>query len=200
MINSRCTRRSFLAGLAAAPLVVRAQNAARPNILIILPDQVPAHELGAYGGQNVPTPNMDRLATKGTALTNAISTCPLCAPFRGMMLSGRFPTHNGMLINWLESNPRDPSLARSLGAAGYRTGYVGKWHLNAGKMKRDGLFMSAETRKLEEAGDYAHRPQVEQEYVKAHPEAEFVPPGPGRRGFEYWAGYNFHTEFAHAYY
>ncbi|MGA3323010.1 MAG: sulfatase [Terriglobia bacterium] len=199
-MSNRCTRRSFLAGLAAAPLLARAQEAARPNILIILPDQVPAHELGIYGGRNVPTPNMDRLAAQGTALTNAISTCPLCAPFRGMMLSGRYPTHNGMLINWLESNPHDPSLALSLGAAGYRTGYIGKWHLNAGKMKRDGLFMSAETRELEAAGDYAHRPKAELEYVHAHPEPEYVPPGAARRGFEYWAAYNFHAAFTHAYY
>jgi arylsulfatase A-like enzyme len=199
-MTNRCTRRSFLTSLAAAPLLARAQGPARPNILIILPDQVPAHELGIYGGRNVPTPNMDRLAAQGTALTNAISTCPLCAPFRGMMLSGRYPTHNGMLINWLESNPHDPSLARSLGAAGYRTGYIGKWHLNAGKMKRDGLFMSAETRSLEAAADYSHRPVAEQEYVKAHPEPEYVPPGPARRGFEYWAAYNFHTAFTHAYY
>jgi len=199
-MKNLCTRRSFLAGLVASPLLARAQGAPRPNILVILPDQVPAHELGIYGGRNVPTPNLDRLAAQGTTLTNAISTCPLCAPYRGMMLSGRYPTHNGMLINWLESNPHDPSLALSLSAAGYLTGYIGKWHLNAGKMKRDGLFMSAETRELEAAGDYAHRPKVEQEYVKAHPEPEYVPPGPARRGFEYWAAYNFHTQFAHAYY
>ena len=200
VMNNPCTRRSFLAGLAAAPLLAGAQKATRPNILVILPDQVPAHELGVYGGRNVPTPYLDRLAAQGTTVTNGLSTCPLCAPFRGMMLSGRYPTHNGMLLNWLESNPRDPSLARSLGAVGYRTGYVGKWHLNAGKMKRDGLFMSAEVRKLEAEADYSHRPRVEQEYVKAHPEPEYVPPGPARRGFEYWAGYNFHTAFNHAYY
>jgi arylsulfatase A-like enzyme len=131
-----CTRRAFISSLAAAPLLAGAQAPARPNILIILPDQVPAHELGVYGGRNVPTPNLDRLAMQGTRLTNAISTCPLCAPFRGMMLSGRYPTHNGMLINWLESNPRDPSLALSLRAAGYCTAYIGKWHLNAGKIRK----------------------------------------------------------------
>ncbi len=200
MARIEFTRREFISTLAAAPLLAKAQTTARPNILIILPDQVPAHELGAYGGRNVPTPNLDRLAKQGTKLTNAISTCPLCTPFRGMMLSGRYPTHNGMLINWLESNPRDPSIALSLRAVGYRTGYIGKWHLNAGKMKHDGLFMSAEVRQLEAAGDYSRRPEVEQEYVQSHPEPEFVPPGPARRGFDYWAAYNFHTEFAHAYY
>lgn len=171
-----------------------------PNIIIFLPDQVPAHELGAFGGQNIATPNMDRLVAEGVSFTNALSTCPLCAPYRGMLLSGRYPTHNGMLLNCLESNPADPSIAKTLHAAGYATGYIGKWHLNAGKMKRDGLFMSQEVRALEAAGDYAHRPKIENEYVRLHKEPEFVPPGPARRGFDYWAAYNFHTEYKHAYY
>ena len=177
-----------------------AQQSRPPNIVFLLPDQIPAHVLGVNGGRNVPTPNLDRLAAQGSMFTNALSIAPLCAPYRGMLVSGLYPTHNGMLINWLESNPRDPSIAQALNAAGYRTGYIGKWHLNAGKMKRDGLFMSAEVRELEAAGDYNHRPKVEQEYVKVNREPEFVPPGPARRGFKHWAAFNFHTEYPHAYY
>jgi arylsulfatase A-like enzyme len=203
------SRRGFLKGIGATGLAVatssatlfaQRQPARPPNIIIFLPDQVPAHELGAFGGQNIPTPNMDRLVAEGVSFTNALSTCPLCAPYRGMLLSGLYPTHNGMLINWLESNPADPSIAKTLRSAGYFTGYIGKWHLNAGKMKRDGLFMSQEVRKLEAAGDYSHRAMIENEYVREHPEPEFVPPGPARRGFEYWAAFNFHTEYQHAYY
>ena len=114
------------AGAVGATLALRgdgmlaaAADEERPNIIIFLPDQVPAHEVGAFGGQNVATPNMDRLAAEGMSFTNALSTCPLCAPYRGMMLSGLYPTHNGMLINWLESNPGDPSLAKTLREAGY---------------------------------------------------------------------------------
>lgn len=203
------SRRGFLKGIGASGLALATSDIALlaqgspgrpPNIIIFLPDQVPAHELSALGGQNIATPNMDRLVAEGVTFTNALSTCPLCAPYRGMLLSGRYPTHNGMLLNWLESNPADPSIAKTLGAAGYMTGYIGKWHLNAGKMKRDGLFMSQEVRALEAAGDYSHRPKVENEYVRLHPEPEFVPPGPARRGFEYWAAFNFHTEYKHAYY
>jgi arylsulfatase A-like enzyme len=183
-----------------AALLQQIPSARAPNIIIFLPDQVPAHELAVNGGQNVATPNMDRLVAEGLSFSNALSTCPLCTPYRGMLLSGRYPTHNGMLLNWLESNPADPSIARTLRDAGYTTGYIGKWHLNAGKMKRDGLLMSQEARALEAAGDYTHRISVENEYVKLHPEPEFVPPGPARRGFEFWAAYNFHTEFNHAFY
>jgi arylsulfatase A-like enzyme len=166
----------------------------------VLPDQVRPRDLGVNGGENVATPHIDRLAKEGVTFTNALSTCPLCTPYRGMLLSGRYPTHTGLIINWLESNPRDPSIAQSLGAAGYGTAYIGKWHLNAGKMKHDGLFMSQEARELEEASNYAIRPKVEMEYVKRNPEPEFVAPGPARRGFDYWAAYNFHTSFRQSYY
>jgi arylsulfatase A-like enzyme len=209
ILDKNFSRRSFLKTASVAGLALTAPNPSSffpaestcpPNIVIFLPDQVPAHELGAFGGQNVATPNMDRTVAEGVSFTNALSTCPLCAPYRGMLLSGRYPTHNGMLLNWLESNPTDPSIARTLSAAGYATAYIGKWHLNAGKMKRDGLFMSQEVRALEEAGDYSHRPKIENDFVRLHPEPEFVPPGPARRGFDYWAAYNFHTEYKHAYY
>lgn len=201
------SRRDFLklAGATATSFATRrvlgqAHAASRPNIIVFLPDQLPAHELSVFGGQNIPTPNMDRMVAEGVSFTNALSTCPLCAPYRGMLLSGLYPTHNGMLLNWLESNPRDPSVAQTLRRAGYATAYIGKWHLNAGKMKQDGLFMSQEARELEAAGDYSRRPLVENEYVRRHPEPEFVPPGPARRGFDYWAAFNFHTEYKHAYY
>ena len=55
-------------------------------------------------------------------------------------------------------------------------------------------------RAQEAASDYSHRPRAEEEYVRTHPEPEFVPPGPARRAFDFWAAYNFHTDFAHAYY
>lgn len=203
------SRRDFLKKMSIGTLAAGAQNSSlfaqatpsrRPNIVFFFPDQLPAHELSAFGGQNVGTPNMDRVVSEGVTFTNGLSICPLCAPYRAMLLSGLYPTHNGVLLNWLESNPRDPSLAQTLAAAGYFTAYVGKWHLNAGKMKRDGLFMSQEVRQLEAAGDYSHRPAVENEYVRQHPEPEFVPPGPARRGFQHWAAYNFHTEYKHAYY
>ncbi|MBV8207849.1 MAG: sulfatase [Acidobacteria bacterium] len=191
---------ALAAGAAGRPLFGHGVPARRPNIVFFFPDQVPAHELGAFGGQNIATPNMDRLAAEGTSFSNALSTCPLCAPYRSMLLSGLYPTHSGMLINWLESNPGDPSLAKTLAAAGYFTAYVGKWHLNAGKMKRNGLIMSEEVRELESAGDYSHRPAAETAYVRRHPESEFVPPGPARRGFQHWAAFNFHTEYKHAFY
>jgi arylsulfatase A-like enzyme len=206
MRSRSLSRREFLksaatttVALAARPNLL-AQAAPRPNIIIFLPDQLPAHEIAAFGGQNIPTPNFDRLVREGLSFTNGLSTCPLCAPYRGMLLSGLYPTHNGMLLNWLESNPHDPSIAHTFRNAGYATAYIGKWHLNAGKMKCDGLLMSQEVRELEAAGDYSHRPKVENEYVREHPEPEFVPPGPARRGFDHWAAFNFHTDYKHAYY
>lgn len=192
------TRRTLLASLAAGACV-SAPASPRPNILFILPDQVRPRDLSINGGDNVATPHIDRLAKEGVSFTNALSTCPLCTPYRAMMLSGRYPTHTGMVINWLESNPADPAITRALRSGGYGTGYIGKWHLNAGKMKRDGLFMSQEARELEAAANYAVRPKVEQDYVKSNPEPEFVPPGPARHGFDFWAAYNFDFRPGHGY-
>src|SRR5207244_1068286 len=122
------TRRSFaLTSAAAAANLVSGQAQQHPNILFLLPDQVRPQDLSINGGQNVPTPHMDSLARQGIQFTNALSTCPLCTPYRSMMLSGRYPTHTGMLINWLESNPKDPSIAQELRSAGYSTAYIGKW-------------------------------------------------------------------------
>jgi len=167
------SRRDFVKAVSATAIAATADNSLavlqaaasqrRPNVIFFFPDQLPAHELSAFGGQNIGTPNMDRVVAEGFTFINGLSTCPLCAPYRSMLLSGLYPTHNGMLINWLESNPHDPSLAQTLSAAGYSTAYVGKWHLNAGKMKRDGLFMSQEVRQLEAVADYSHRPGVENE-------------------------------------
>jgi arylsulfatase A-like enzyme len=198
--SAQPTRRSALLSLAGGACAAAAAAPARPNILFVLPDQVRPQDLSVYGGRNVETPHIDRLSREGVNFSNALSTCPLCTPYRAMLLSGRYATHTGMVLNWLESNPKDPSIAQALRSAGYGTAYIGKWHLNAGKMKHDGLFMSQEARQMEAAGDYSVRPKVEVEYVQRNPEPEFVPPGPARRGFDYWAAYNFHTDFRRSYY
>src|SRR5579872_6877897 len=108
-LTEAISRRAFLKQLSATGLALAGPTGAligpetpqgSPNIVIFLPDQVPAHELGAFGGQNIATPNMDRLVRGGVSFTNALSTGPLCAPYRGMLLSGLYPTHNGMLLNW----------------------------------------------------------------------------------------------------
>lgn len=81
------------------------------------------------------TPNIDRLADEGLVLTQAVSTCPLCSPYRGMLFSGRFPEQNGVRSNC--NSMRTDSLKEDITCmtdvyadSGYSVGYVGKWHLD----------------------------------------------------------------------
>ena len=120
-----------------------AAEAPKPNILFILTDDQGWPTLGSYGGEIVPTPNLDRLATEGARFTNAYVT-PICTPTRAALLSGQYTARNGMwhvLIDpwygspwapmeeapFVDHYPRDAfTIAKGLKAAGYATGMVGK--------------------------------------------------------------------------
>jgi len=183
-------------GRAAAPTtqpVAASPAGGRPNVLVVFDDQLRADVCGVYGGRNITTPNIDRLAQQGVAFDNALSTCPLCTPFRGMLQTGRYPTHTGIVLNWVDVNPRQRGIAHIFREAGYRTGFIGKWHLAAGYRKRAGKHSAG-------AGDAERIRRACAEYVRENPEPEYVPPGPGRLGYDHWQAYNFHCEFQKAYY
>jgi arylsulfatase A-like enzyme len=88
-----------------------------------------AHALGCYGNEQVPTPNLDAMAAAGTVFDNAVSTWPVCSPYRAMLLTGRYPMANGTVHN--DTGLRDglPTIATACKEQGYATGYIGKWHL-----------------------------------------------------------------------
>ena len=104
----------------------------RPNVLFLLADQLRAASLPVYGETQIATPNIDRLAAEGTTFTNALATCPLCTPYRAMLLTGRHPQTTGHWINFVRTRHDEISIADAFARAGYRTGWVGKWHLHTG--------------------------------------------------------------------
>ncbi|WP_347840170.1 sulfatase [uncultured Draconibacterium sp.] len=104
--------------------------AQKPNILFVFADQLRSQELSCYGGVNIKTPNLDRLADEGLMMTNAISTYPICSPFRGMLLTGLYPLKSGISNNDHPLNPELPSFAKSCKKEGYNTAYIGKWHID----------------------------------------------------------------------
>lgn len=104
----------------------------QPNLLFILADQLRAASLPAYGEDQIHTPNLDRLTREGTTLTNAIATCPLCTPYRAMLLTGRHPQTTGHIHNSIRTRHSEISIADALAHQGYRTGWIGKWHLHTG--------------------------------------------------------------------
>jgi arylsulfatase A-like enzyme len=122
-----------------------AQPPTRPNILFILTDDMGYGDIGCYGGQFAPTPNLDRLAREGIRFTQYYSPSPICSPSRTGATTGIFPARWN-LTSYLQTragnraceqvdylDPAAPSLARTLKAAGYATGHFGKWHMGGGR-------------------------------------------------------------------
>jgi arylsulfatase A-like enzyme len=133
----KLTRRQFMKTAATGIPVAAAgsrlfagENAAKqPNIVYIFADQMRAHALGCYGNKTVPAPNFDAMAATGAAFDNAVSTWPVCSPYRAMLLTGMHPMANGTVSN--DTGMRDdlPTIAKVCKAQGYATGYIGKWRL-----------------------------------------------------------------------
>jgi choline-sulfatase len=100
----------------------------KPNILILMADQLSALALPAYGNRIAKTPNIDALAEGGTVFENAYCNSPLCAPSRAVFVYGRLPSGTGVFDNAAEFPSHVPTFAHYLRAAGYRTILTGKMH------------------------------------------------------------------------
>ncbi|MGH9471097.1 MAG: sulfatase family protein [Terriglobia bacterium] len=132
-------RREFITGLGAgaASLGALARSARpaepeRPNVLLILPDEWCGQALGCMGNHDVRTPNLDRLASEGILFENTLANTPVCCPARANLLTGTYTSTNGMVANDLRLAESRGALGDLFGRAGYRTAYIGKWHLDGG--------------------------------------------------------------------
>jgi len=143
-------------------------NRKQPNVVVLFPDQLRAQALPLFGESQIDTPNIDRLATEGVSVTNAIANCPVCTPSRAMLVTGRYPQTTGHLINTTRTRHSELSIADAFAHQGYRTGWVGKWHLHTGLW-----------------------PALDR--MPQHP--DWVPEGRDRLGFDYWRAYNQHMVY-----
>ncbi len=112
------------------------QSAQKPNIIIILADDLGYADVGFNGCKDIPTPNIDRIASNGVKFTNGYVTYSVCGPSRAGLLTGRYPQRFGYERN-PQYRPNDPNmglpksestLAETLKQVGYTSGIVGKWH------------------------------------------------------------------------
>lgn len=101
----------------------------RPNILFVFSDQHRFCDLGYAGNPEVETPNLDSLAREGAHFTHAYTSCPLCVPARGTLLTSLHALRHGAAANDMAIKNDCTSVAHVLTGAGYNTAYIGKWHL-----------------------------------------------------------------------
>lgn len=112
----------------------RASETPRPNVIVIVVDDLGYNDLSAYGGR-IQTPNIDRLAAGGVRMTSGYVTAAVCAPSRAAILSGRQQTRFGFEFNPVGRDEiggmslEETTIAETMRAAGYRTGMIGKWHV-----------------------------------------------------------------------
>ena len=143
----------------------------QPNLLFIFADQWRRHAVGFTNQDKVLTPRIDQLAQEGTVFNQAISSCPLCSPYRGSLFTGKYPLSNGVYTNCktgLDICLKEDELCLSdiLHEKGYSTGYIGKWHLDV-----------PETH-------YTQNPLSGAKNWDA-----YTPPGPKRHHFDFWYSY-----------
>ena len=101
-----------------------------PNVVFVFSDQHRLQATGYAGDPNVSTPVMDRLAATSLNFTTAVSSVPVCSPYRGCLLTGQYPLTHGVFVNDVNLAHRSVTLADAFSGAGYDTAYIGKWHVD----------------------------------------------------------------------
>jgi arylsulfatase A-like enzyme len=102
-----------------------------PNILYIMSDDHDNDAISAYNKQFVSTPNIDRLAKEGMRFNKAFVANSICSPARATLLTGQFSHKNGVKNNSTRFDSSKTTIAHLLGATGYQTAVIGKWHLHS---------------------------------------------------------------------
>ncbi|MDR1723348.1 MAG: sulfatase [Tannerella sp.] len=113
--------------LALAPIVGAAAQE-KPNVVVIVADDLATNELGCYGGRNVATPNIDRIAREGILFTHNFASCAMSVPIRASLYTGLYPARHGSFQNHKTSFGNIKSITTYLPETGYRVGRTGKRH------------------------------------------------------------------------
>ena len=147
MNGKKMTRRDFLCGTAAAAITysmgagfagTASPGKRRPNVVMIIADDLGYADLGCYGSTTIQTPHIDALAAGGVRFTSGYVTAAVCSPSRAGLMSGRYQQRHGYEFNLggrqgVGLSTDETTLANVMKGAGYATGMVGKWHLGNDK-------------------------------------------------------------------
>ena len=132
-ILSACLFLLAFAAPAVAEYKKKASAAEKPNVVLIYIDDLGYGDLGAYGGKDIPTPHIDRLAAEGVRFTASYITNPPCCPSRCSLMMGQYAQHFGKygMSRGLPIPEDRPTLAKFMTDNGYVTGQIGKWDIGS---------------------------------------------------------------------
>lgn len=140
-MNISIFRTVLLTLFAAILMSCETQETVKPNVVFVLTDQWRAQDVGYAGNEQVQTPAIDQLATEGVVFTKTVSTIPVCTPARATLMTGKYPLSHGVFYNDKPLKTDEYCIAEVYKENGYKTGYIGKWHINGhekGQSHRDG--------------------------------------------------------------
>ena len=130
---SALTRRSVLSALSGTFVSAAESSDRRPNVLLVISDQLHHQAIAAAGNEVIQTPNLDRLARGGVRFENALCPTPFCSPTRASLMTGLYPHQHGIIRNLGRDSagldPDLPTTEQALLDAGYVARQLGKWHL-----------------------------------------------------------------------
>jgi arylsulfatase A-like enzyme len=126
---------------ADTPAPVAPRASARPNVVVIVVDDLRWDEMGVAGHAFLETPNIDRLAAEGAWFQNAFHAVPLCSPNRASLLTGQYPSRHGIIDNVARNlaSHRLQTFPATLQTEGYETAFLGKWHMGNDPTPRPGF-------------------------------------------------------------
>lgn len=125
-----------------ASLMAGAEDRERPNLVYVFSDEHRYQSMGHTEMPEMKTPTMDRMAAEGFSFTQCVSNYPVCSPYRAITMTGRWPFQTGVIDNNIPLSPDEATVGKAFQAAGYRTGYIGKWHLGGTRAEPFGFDLS----------------------------------------------------------
>ena len=168
-----CRRRTAIHSLlllSALSLVAGvAQASEKPNILLLLADDLGHGDLSCFGSPAVHTPNLDRLASEGVKFTRFYAASAVCSPTRASVLTGRYPLRFGItkhfndVDGWLPESAT--TIAERLKGGGYNTAHVGKWHLGGLHVDEQGKRLGDQPGPRQHGFDF-YQTQIEQQPLR----------------------------------